>query len=259
MATLREERAEAKSDSRLKAQFLTYRLNSPTRDESEILLTVDDFKLALARPVGLPAGRPIVGVDLGAGRAWSAAVAVWQSGRIDAVACAPGVPDLEAQERRDRVSSGTYRRLYERGILTVAEGLRVQPPSQLWEAIQARWGVPARVIADRFRLADLQDAVQGACRVEGRVTRWSEAAADVRALRRCTKDGPFSIEESARLLLAESLAVSRVTSDDQGSVRLTKSKNNTARDDVSAALLLAAGAFERASSAPVRKLSYASV
>ena len=63
----------------------------------------------------------------------------------------------------------------------------------------------------------------------------------------------------ARLLLAESLSVSRVTSDDQGSVRLTKSKNNTARDDVSAALLLAAGAFERAGSAPVRELKYASV
>ena len=259
LATLREERAEAKSDSRLKAQFLSYRLNSSTRDESEMLLTVDDFKLAMARPVGLPAGRPIVGVDLGAGRAWSAAVAVWESGRVDALACAPGIPDLAAQERRDRVGSGTYRRLYERGILTVAEGLRVQPPSQLWEAIQACWGVPVRVIADRFRLGDLQDAVQGACPVEGRVTRWSEAAADIRALRRFTKDGPFSIVDLARLLLAESLAVSRITSDDQGSVRLTKSKNNTARDDVSAALLLAAGAFERANSAPVRKLSYASV
>ena len=238
---------------------MSYRLNSPSRDDSETLLTVDDFKLAMARPVGLQVGRPIVGVDLGAGRAWSAAVAVWESGRVDALACAPGIPDLGAQERRDRVSSGTYRRLHERGVLSVAEGLRVQPPSQLWEAIQARWGIPVRLVADRFRLGDLQDAVQGACRVEGRVTRWSEAAADIRALRRLTKDGPFSIEETARLLLAESLSVSRVTSDDQGSVRLTKSKNNTARDDVSAALLLAAGAFQRASAAPVRKLSYASV
>lgn len=122
-ATLREERAEAKSDSRLKAQFMSYRLNSPSRDESETLLTVDDFKLAMARPVGLQVGRPIVGVDLGAGRAWSAAVAVWESGRVDALACAPGIPDLGAQERRDRVSSGTYRRLHERGVLSVAEGV----------------------------------------------------------------------------------------------------------------------------------------
>ena len=105
---LLEERDQARGDSRLKARFMSFRLNLPSADESAILLTVDDWKLAEARPVGLPAGKPIVGIDLGGGRAWSAAVAVWQSGRMEAIACTPGIPDLSAQERRDNVPQGVF-------------------------------------------------------------------------------------------------------------------------------------------------------
>ena len=39
-----EERDEARTDSRLKARFASYRLNVPQRDESSVLLTVDDWK-----------------------------------------------------------------------------------------------------------------------------------------------------------------------------------------------------------------------
>ena len=42
-----------------------------------MLLTVDDCERMAARPVPLREGRPVVGVDLGGGRAWSAAVACW--------------------------------------------------------------------------------------------------------------------------------------------------------------------------------------
>ena len=100
---LQEERAQARRDSRLKARFLSYRLNSPTADEAVVLLSVDDFNTACARDVPPPDGRPIVGVDLGGGRAWSGAVALWSSGRCEALAVAPGLPSIEAQEKRDRV------------------------------------------------------------------------------------------------------------------------------------------------------------
>ena len=49
-------------------------------------------------------GRPIFAVDLGGGRAWSACVAIWQSGLVDAVAIAPGIPDLRDQEKARRRS-----------------------------------------------------------------------------------------------------------------------------------------------------------
>ena len=193
-----------------------------------------------------PEGAPIVGVDLGGGRAWSAAVAIFPSGRTEALAVAPGLPDLGAQERRDLVPVGTYTRLHEMGQLDVAEGLRVQPVLQVWQAIRERWGKPRLIVCDRFRLPELQDAIKGGVRLEPRVTRWSEASSDIRALRKMAKDGPMSIDGDSRLLLATSLSRARVVNDDAGNVRMVKhGSNNQSRDDVAAALVLAAGAVER--------------
>ena len=205
-AVLLEERDQARRDSRLKARFLSYRLNVPTQDESSHLLTVDDWKLVEARPVGLPAGKPIVGVDLGGGRAWSAAVAVWQSGRMEAIAVAPGIPSIEDQERRDNVPSGVYGKLMRSGALTLAHGLRVQPPSALWEAICDRWGVPVKIVCDRFRLNDLRDTVGNACAIEPRVTQWSSSSADVRALRKICRDGPLSVDPGSHNLIVVSMS-----------------------------------------------------
>ena len=255
-----EERDQARGDTRLKARFMSYRLNVPSADEAAILLTVDDWKLVTARPVGLPAGRPVVGVDLGGGRAWSAAVAVWQSGRMEAIACAPGIPDLDEQERRDNVPASTYTKLAASGSLTTAQGLRVQPPSALWEAICDRWGVPIKIVCDRFRLNDLRDTVGNACAIEPRVTQWSSSSADIRALRKICRDGPLSVDPGSRNLLVVSMSAAYVQNDNAGNVRLIKKgHDNKGRDDVAAAATLAAGAFERAGAAPVRELKYASV
>ena len=243
---LLEERDAARRDSRLKARFLSYRLNVPSGDESTVLLTVDDWQRVLAREVPAREGRPIVGVDLGAGRSWSAAVAIWRSGRVEALAVAPGIPSLETQEKRDRVPWGTYRRLAVSGALRVAEGLRVQPPAALMRAIRAAWGAPEVIFCDRFRLAELQDAAPGVPIVP-RVARWSEASEDIRATRKLALDGPLACAPGSRPLLTASLAVATVKTDDQGSVRLAKKgSNNTARDDVVAALVLACGALSRA-------------
>ena len=259
-AVLLEERDAARRDSRLKARFWSYRLNVPTQDEAQMLMTVDDWKLAEARPVGIPSGRPIVGVDLGGGRAWSAAVAVWQSGRMEAIACAPGIPSIEDQERRDNVPSGVYVKLMESGALSLAHGLRVQPPSALWEAICERWGVPVKIVCDRFRLSDLRDTVGNACAIEPRVTQWSSSSADIRALRKICRDGPLSVDPMSRNLLVVSMSAAHVENDNAGNSRMIKKgSNNKARGDVAAAATLAAGAFERAGSAPVRELKYASV
>ena len=243
---LLQERDEARADARLKARFLSYRMNVPSRDESEMLLTVEDFKLATGRPIGIPSGEPIVGIDLGGGRAWSAAVAIWQSGRCEAIALAPGIPDIGEQEKRDRVGGGVYQRLVDRGLLGIADGLMVQPPSQLWEMVLERWGVPFGVVCDRFRLGELVDVIQGACEIEPRITQWSTASADIRALRRIGRDGPLSIPKESELLFAESLRVAYVQNDNSGNVRLVKrGTSNAGRDDVAAALVLAAGAWDR--------------
>ena len=259
-AVLLEERDAARRDSRLKARFLSYRLNVPTQDENSMLLTRDDWKLVEGRPQGIPAGKPIVGIDLGGGRAWSAAVAVWESGRMEAIACAPGIPSIEDQERRDNVPSGVYGKLLQSGALTLAEGMRVQPPSALWDAICDRWGTPARIVCDRFRLGELQDVVGNACKIEPRITQWSSSSADIRAFRKICRDGPLSVDPGSRNLLLVSMSAAHVENDNAGSSRLIKkSSDNKARDDVAAAATLAAGAFERENKAPVRELKYASL
>ena len=168
-AVLREERDAARADSRLAGAFKSFRLNVPSGDESTMLLTVDDWERVTTRPVPEREGRPIVGIDLGAGRAWSAAVALWRNGRVEALAVVP------------------------------------------------------------------------------RVARWSEASEDIRATRKLALDGPLAIAPESRALLTASLAAAMVANDDAGNVRMVKrGTNNQARDDVAAALVLAAGALARA-------------
>ena len=231
---LLEERDAARADTRLKARFMSYRLNVPTGDESTVLLTVDDWQRVLDREVPERRGRPITLVYPGGGRAWSAATAIYPNGRVEAIAVAPGLPAIDEQERRDRVPSGTYRKLVESGRLRIAEGLRVQPPKRLVQAMVGEWGRPEVIICDRFRLAELQDCVDG-IPVHPRVSRWSEAASDIRALRKVAADGPLSCAESSRLLITVSLSAAMVKNDNQGNTRLQKrGTNNQARHDVAA-------------------------
>ena len=243
---LREERDEALEDSRLAARFKSFRLNLPAGDEASVLVPVEHWEAVLARPVPAPFGRPIVAIDLGGGRAWSAATAVWRSGRVECIALAPGVPSLEAQERRDRQPFGVYRRLALSGALRVSEGVRVPPVADLVRAVGAAWGRPEVVFVDRFRLAELMDAARG-WQIIPRVSRWSESSEDIRALRKFCADGPLAVEEKSRGLLTVSMSVAMTKTDDAGNVRLTKrGTHNQARDDCAAALVLAAGALSRA-------------
>ena len=104
---------------------------------------------------------------------------------------------------------------------------------------------PDVIVADRFRLDELLDS-NPPCPVVPRRLMPSEWSEDIRALRRLAADGPLSCTVRSRSLVRASLAVSEVRSDESGCVKLIKrGQNNTARDDVAAALTLAAGALAR--------------
>ena len=243
------ERNKGRLNADAKSDFLSYRLNILNQSESESLLAPDIWKLALNRPVLEREGKPIVGADLGAGRAWSAAVAMWPNGRTEAFAVAPGIPDLTKQERRDLVPSGTYTRLADAGLLHVATGKRVQPVQDFVEMIEAKWPDTELIISDRFRASELEDCTRFP--VEQRVWQWMQASQDVRALRKSCADGPLNIEHDCRGLIAASLMAAKVENDTSGNTRLIKrGSNNTGRDDVAHALTLAAGAVERNAKQP---------
>ena len=173
-------------------------------DPASVLLSVDDWQRCTARPVPPRHGRPIVGLDLGGGRSWSAAVAVWRNGRTEAIAVAPGLPALDAQETRDRVPRGAYTALHAGGALRVDAGRRVPLVSSLVDVALQRW-TPEVIICDRFRYGELLDTVKGRVPVVSRVTRWSEASEDIRALRRGAADGPLASAPESRELLQASL------------------------------------------------------
>ena len=76
-------------------------------------------------------------MDLGGSRSWSAACAVWPSGRVESWALAPGVPSLSEQEREDQVAEGAYRELVRSGGLAVDDARAVPDIglllSRIWE------------------------------------------------------------------------------------------------------------------------------
>ena len=248
------ERDAARRDPRLRARFQSYRLNIPSGDESAMLLNADDLERILKRPVPEREGRPVVGVDMAENRAWCAAVGWYPNGRLEAVAIAPGIPDIQAQETRDRVPRGTYARLVESGRLIVADGHRVPPASMMADLIRTEWGTPVKTLLDRFRMYQLEDCSKG-LKLEARVTRYSEASADIRALRKYAKDGPLAVERDSRLLLTASLTAAQVENDTSGNTRMFKRNNNVGRDDVCSAAVLAAGEIERIAAKPVHKMT----
>lgn len=77
---LLRERDAARRHSRRKARFLSFRLNVPTAKENKVLLTMDEWKWVLARPVLGREGVPIFGYDTGHSRAWNAAVVIGAPG-----------------------------------------------------------------------------------------------------------------------------------------------------------------------------------
>ena len=238
-AVLLDELEDATRDEASKATFLSYRLNLPARNEQEVLLTVEDWQRVIERPVPERDGRAVVGLDFGSSRAWSSATAIYENGRCEAIAVAPGVPSIADQEKRDRVPPATYARLLERGQLHVDADRRVPRVSKLLDKV---WEFnPAVLIVDRFRIGEVLDAVRGRCRVVPRVWQWSSASEDIRHLRRLCADGPLAVDEASRGLLAVSLAAAKVVNDSSGNMRLVKrGTNNSARDDVAVSLTLAA-------------------
>ena len=75
-----------------------------------------------------------------------------------------------------------------------------------------------------------------------------------------TADGPLAVEKDSRALLTASLGVAMVAVDDAGNVRMKKrGTNNQARDDVAAALVLAAGSWMRSPPVARRRMRSAMV
>ena len=243
--TLEREHRRALASERAALNFKQFRLNLPGGGDvdQQPLVTAAEWERIVSRPVPGCEGKPIVGIDLGGSRSWSAACALWPNGRIESWAVAPGHPSLAEQERQDQVPDSTYAELVRAGGLSVDTDRAVPDIGLLLARIWA-WE-PLALVSDPFRSAELHQVVLGRVRVVERAKGGSESTSNVQSLRSLLLDSASGVTLASRALLAAAFAQTNLVIDNSGVTRVTKVDRKRSRDDAAAALLLAAGELAR--------------
>ena len=242
---IRAEAAAAKLDETALASLRALRLNMGVPDAAAaVLLEAGSWERAEALPT--PDTRSpdyVLGIDLGQNAAMSAAAAYFRSGELEAFAVFPELPGLAERGLADGVGD-LYMRMARRGELFQA-GRRVSDAGALLREALDRWGRPVAVVCDRWRVAELRQALEGvgfplAALVE-RGMGYRDGGQDVRDFRASVLGD--KVRPSQSLLLRAALAEARVTSDASGNSKLSKGAQGgrrlRARDDSAAAAILA--------------------
>ena len=261
LETIRGEAADARRDPALLPSFKALRLNQGVSDiETATLLDAATWARIEAPDLPDAGGDYVLGMDLGDGAAMSAAAGYWPSGRLEAVAAFPAVPDLRERGLRDGVGA-LYMDMAQRDELIVTPGRAVDVGALLHEALD-RWGRPAAIVADRYRETDLRQALdrvgfpQAAFTLRGMGFR--DGAEDVRLFRRAALTGALAPGRS--LLLRAALAEARTVADPSGNEKLAKGvegrRRRRARDDAAAAAILAVAEGVRRGERPRRRWKY---
>ena len=239
--TLKREHDEALQNDRAASAFLRYRMNinAPEVTHAQPLVTSSEWDRVTSRPVPPCEGSPVIGIDLGGTRSWSAGSAVWPSGRIESWAVAPGLPSLSEQEAADQVAPNTYVSLVRSGGLSVDEGRAVPDVERLLSRIWS-WS-PLCIVSDPYRSAELAQAVGGRVRIIERARSGGEATSNIQALRSMLLDTASGVTESSRDLLGAAFQQTNLVIDNSGLTKVVKLDQRRSRDDSAMALLLAAG------------------
>ena len=259
-SAIRKEAEEARRDPAMMAALAALRLNLGTED-AEVSVLLDARTWRAAEGDAERSGRPVWGVDLGTSAAQSAVAAYWpETGRLECIAAFPCDPDLRERGLRDGVGR-LYLDCANRGELVTLGGAAV-PVAELLALALDQFGRPARVVADRWREAELRDALYNAgvppAAVSARGMGYQDGAADVREFRRAVLEGRVVPMQS--LLLRSAMAEARTVSDPAGNAKLSKGSQGgrrvRARDDAAAAAILAVAEGARHRVPPRRRWRY---
>ena len=254
LAQIREEAVHARSDPGSLAALNSLKLNLGTSDVMVAgLLEADTWE---AIEGDAPAHGPgIWGIDLGTSAAMSAIACYWpETSRLEVVSAFPVEPTLAERGLRDGVG-----RLYiegaRRGELVQCGGSAVDI-SELLAIAMRRFGPPAALANDRWRQAELIDALKKAgvprASLSLRGMGFKDDAEDVRAFRRSCLEGKVMPVRS--LVLTSAMAEARVVMDAAGNAKLAKGSEGgrrlRARDDAVAAAILAVATGTRRAARP---------
>ena len=243
------------------AAFRAYRLNQGT-SESEIrnsVISVNEYA-AMESDQDVQIGPEyVLGLDLSGGHAWTglSAVALYpdEDGkhRVNAFACWPQSANLKERGERDDVD---YESMVRDGDLVILPGAAVAVDQVMSEAI-GRWGRPAAVVSDYFRITESRWCLETLGYVDGetliyRRMGWQDGSEDLRAFRRMVAEGSLLVLKSA--LLRQSFSAARTISDGVGNEKLAKEteRNNKGKDDAAAAVVIAASEVHRRKVEPVQ-------
>ena len=260
LAAIVNEARQARQDPALLASFAALRLNLGTAD-TEVSVLLDAGLWTSIEGESTRAGPCVWGVDLGTSAAQSAVAGFWpETGRLECLAAFPNEPSLAERGLRDGVG-GLYAECARRGELLTL-GARAVDVAMLLQAALERLGRPSRVVADRWREAELRDALEGAgvppAVFSARGMGFLDGAADVRAFRKACADG--RVVPAPSLLLCSAMAEARTVSDPAGNSKLAKGSQGgrrlRARDDAAAAAILAVADGARQPMQPPRRWRY---
>ena len=259
------ESARALADPSNAASFRALRMNAGTADvNTNTLIDVDTWERSEADELPPRRGPMVLGVDLGGASAMTGAAAYWpHSGRLEAMAWFPGVPTLAERGLRDGVGR-LYVELQERGELLTTPRRRTVPVADVLRWAVETWGRPVAVVADRYKQAEMIQALDDAAllpEVRFRGQGFRDGSEDVRAFRRAVLDGNVTAPRSK--LIRSALAEATTVADTAGNEKLAKAteggRRMRARDDVAAAMILAVAEGARRGARPRKPRRWAVV
>ena len=193
LAVIRREAKAAKADPATLPAFRALRLNMGVSDTETALLLEAGTWQAIEGAADRPEGAAGVwGLDLGTSAAMSAVACYWPAGgRLEAIAAFPHEPPLVERGVRDGVGS-LYVTCAARGELVKAGRRAVEVPALLRAALE-RFGRPSLIVADRWREAELRDALDAAdfprVPLDVRGMGFMDGGEDVRQFRRACLEG----------------------------------------------------------------------
>ena len=259
-AVIRSEAQDAKRDPSAMQSFKALRLNQGVADTIiSVLLDADTWRAAEALPVSdTQSAEYILGLDLGQNAAMSAGAAYFKDGRLETMACFPELPSLAERGLADGVGN-LYTLMSQRGELFQA-GRRVSDIPSLLKTCMDRWGAPAAITCDRWRVAELKQHLEAVnvplCELVERGQGFKDGGQDVRDFRAAILGD--HVRPSQSLLLRAAMSEARVTGDPAGNWKLSKhaqgGRRANARDDACAAAIVAVAlGYRRWHSAKVSK------
>lgn len=236
---------EALSNPSSAAGFRSLDLNQPIKPADELLCDVAEWQRVECPVSALPAreGACWLGIDLGMNRSLTAAVAVWETGRMEAWAAVPRIPDLLERGRKDGVGMA-YQDAVSEGSLAVV-GERMVDWAAFLTAVFAH--LPAGVVvgADKRRRTEVlhaletvtDDAPSVVWRHHG-ASATPDTSHDVRAFQSAVAGAAVRCAPNRMMRLA--LAGTAVRRDGAGNPAIDKS-SHVSRIDLASAAVIACG------------------